>query len=172
MVERIMVKNPFKGKKDEKAMDYQKEVVLTEQNRQGMPMTEEYVNSLGRSVYSIIDPEVMALLNPIDANGKPIESDLRQLIPALSHLNRMTQINKLDVELDRLDLEYIFLRMKCSMNEEDYDTEKAGLIESLQFYANHIPTDAFEGFKAKLLAYQMKIIRTELEEKKTKGLLG
>jgi len=162
---------PLRKKKDEKAMDFQKEIVLTEEQRQGMPMTEEYVNSLGRSVYSIIDPEVMALLNPMNANGKPIESDLRQLIPALSHLNRMTQIGKDDVELDRLDLEYIFLRMKCTMNESDYTTGKAGLIESLQFYANHIPTDACDGFKAKLLAYTMKIIRTELEEKKTKGWL-
>lgn len=162
----------LRSKKNEKAMDRQHETALTERNRPESPMTEDYVNSLGRSVYSIIDPEVASILNPMDENGHPIESELRSLIPALSHLNRMTQINKLDVELDRLDLEFIFLRMKCSMDEKDYDTDKAELIESLQFYAHHIPTDAFEGFKAKLLAYQMKIIRTELEEKKTKGILG
>lgn len=166
----------LRGKKDEKAMEHQHETAMAERSRpESMPMTEDYVNSLGRSVYSIIDPEVMAILNPIDAKGKLIDSELRSLIPALSHLNRMTQIGKDDVVLDRLDLEYIFYLLKVLSNEDgtiDKASAKTILKESLKFYANHIPTDAYEGFKAKLLAYQMKIIRTELEEKKTKGILG
>ena len=153
----------LRGGKDKDAMDIQKEVALSELHRQGTPMTEDYMNSLGRSVYSIIDPAVQELL---------IDKKLESLIPALSHLNRMTQIHKDDVVLDRLDYEYMFLRMKCSMDEKDYDVEQAQLMESLQFYAMHIPTDAFEGFKAKILAYTMKVIKTELEEKKTKGILG
>ena len=153
----------LRGGKDKEAMDMQRDLALSEASRPQSQYMEEYVNSLGRSVYSIIDPDVAKLLK---------KHKLESLIPALSHLNRMTQIHKDDVEIDRLDLEYIFLRLKCTMKEHEYSTEQAQVIETLKFFAMHIPTDSFEGFKAKLLAYTMKIIKTELEEKKTKGILG
>ena len=100
---------PLRSKRDQEAMDKQHEVAMAELARpeQGMPMTEDYVNSLGRSVYSIIDPEVLGLLT---------KNKMEFLMPLISHLNRMTNINKLDVELDRLDIEYNFLRLKCTMN--------------------------------------------------------
>lgn len=146
--------------KKEKEMDFKKGLVLTEQSRQ--TLTPEYVDSLGRSVYMIYDEEVIKLLE---------ENDLNHLIPALSFLNRVTSEGKQSVEIDMLDLEAIFLKEKILMEEETYEEKTCKLLDTLQFFANHIPTDAFEGFKAKLLAYQMKVIRTELEEKKKRGIL-
>jgi len=143
-------------KKDEKATEYQENVVLAEQNRPG-PSEEDYSKWLGRSVHSIRDQELVNLL---------ILNDLEHLIPLVSHLNRLTKITEKDVELDRLNIEYIFLREECLMLEDNYQSGTAGLIKSLKFFADHIPTDSKDGFKAELLAYQMKIIRTELQEKR------
>lgn len=153
----------LRGKKDEKARDLQHETAMAERSRPEGPMTEEYVNSLGRSVYSIIDPEVLNLLQT---------NKLEFFIPLLSHLNRMTKLSKQDVELAKLDLEANFLMFEALRDEGSYNTKQALLVEGIQFFANFILTDSYEGFKAKILAYQMKIIRTELEEKKTKGIFG
>jgi len=155
---------PLRKKKDKEATEFQKEMARTEELRPQSPdeaMMSQYINSLGRSVYTILDEEVIKLL---------AKHNLEFLVPLLSHLNRMTKIGKEDVVLDRLDIEYIFLRAKCMMKEDDYDEQKAALLETLEYFAMHIPTDSFEGFKAELLAYTFKVIRTELEEKKTKGL--
>lgn len=155
--------SPLRGKKDEKAMDLQHEEAMAERSRPEGPMTDEYVNSLGRSVYSIIDPEVLAAIQ---------KNKLDSFLPLLSHLNRMTQLTKQDVDLAKLDLEANFLMFEALRDEGKYNTKQALLVENLQFFANFMLTDSFEGFKAKILAYQMKIIRTELEEKKTKGWFG
>ena len=161
----------LRGKKDKEAMDHQKNVVYAEESRTRNPMTEDYVSSLGRSVYSIIDPEVVEIIKKIVEGEK--FNDLAWLVPAISHLNRMTQItNKTDLEIVKLDYDALFLEYEALRNEGDYDVQKALLTDALQIFANFIPADAWDGFKAKLLSYQMKIIRTELEEKKTKGLLG
>jgi len=163
MVEKIM--SPLRSKKDEKAMDYQKESAHIEHSRQDSDAYHErYVSSLGRSVYTIIDPEVTRILT--DPKYK-----LQVLIPLLSHLNRLTQIGKDDVVLDRIKIRRMFLRIRITMKKSDYSVELSALLKSLEFFALHMTADSYEGFKAKLLAYEMKIIRTELEEKKTKGWL-
>jgi len=151
-------------KKDVEAMDFQKGVTIAEQRRPGAPLTEDYVNSLGRSVYSIIDPEV---ISEVTKRG----SKLKWIVPAISHLNRMTNLSKTDVEILKLDLDALFYEYEALREEGEYDTKEALLTSALQIFSNIIPADSFQGFKAKLLAYQMKVIRTELEEKKTKGIL-
>lgn len=126
-----------------------------------MPNQEDYAKWLGSSVYSILDPETIQLLR---------DEDMEDLIPALSHLNRMTTQTKDEIAMDNLDLEYIFMRKKAIENEADYEEKRGSLLETLLFFARHIPTDTLDGFKAKLQAYQVKIIRTQLEEvQKKKG---
>lgn len=159
------MKLPFTSKKDEKAMDRQHETAMAERARPDSDAYQEkYVSSLGRSVYTIIDPEVIQIIT--DEKYK-----LRALIPLLSHLNRLTQIGKDDVVIDRIKIRRMFLRIRITMKKSDYSVELSELLKSLEFFALHMTADSYEGFKAKLLAYEMKIIRTELEEKKTKGML-
>jgi len=154
-----------RNKKEDKDEEFQRDLALTEQSRQ--PTTpEDYLYSLGRSVYMIMDPEVGAILNPVDGNGNPKPSVFRSLIPAFSHLNRTTKIGNKEAELLMLDYEYLSLIHKLNMEEDQYENEGWALLESLKIFARGIINDAREGFKARIATEQIKIIRTETEKKK------
>lgn len=154
-----MVKLPsIRKKKDKEADEFQKNLIYSEQAKG--PTMEDYNKWLGASLHSIIDTKVVELLET---------KDMEDLWPALSHLNRLTKIGKDDVVLDRLDLQFIFLRKKCVTDETEYEEKKGSLLRSLEFFANHIPSDAFEGFKAEIQAYQVKVLKTQIEEKKKRG---
>lgn len=159
----------LRKKKDDKTEEFKRDMTLTEQQRQ-TPMTEDYVYSLGRSVYMIMDPEVTAMLNPTDDNGKPKPSQFRSLIPAFSHLNRLSNIDKQQKELLTLDYEFLILIHKLNMNEDQYESVGWAELESLKIFAQNMVSDSFHGWKGKLVTEQIKIIRAELEKKK-KGLL-
>lgn len=157
-----MVKIFGRGKKDEKDEEFGTDMALTEHSRQS-PMSDEMIYSLGRSVYMIMDPEVTGILNA-DGNDQ-----FNALIPAFSHLNRTTNIDKKQAELLTLDYEYLSLIHKLNMNEDEYENVGWAMLESLKIFAHGITSDAFHGWKGKLVTEQIKIIRTELEKKK-KGL--
>jgi len=143
--------------KNKEAEEFKRNMALTT----AMPSQEDYTKWLGPNVYSIIDDKIVALL---------VDEDMEFMLPLLSHLNRMTQLNKDDVKMARYDLEASFLMFEALRDEGDYNAKRAMLTENLQFFANFILTDSFEGFKAKIMAYQMKISRFEFEDKK-KGRL-
>lgn len=157
-----MVRVPGTSKKDPKAKEFQESIAIAETARP-TPMKEEYIQSLGRSVYSIISPEVIKLLQ---------DEKLTFLIPMLDHLNRMTSISKVDVEIDVLDIEAMFYKIQILTDERQYNKSQRHLLDSLLFFTRHIPSDSYDGFKAKLMTVAQKLIRTEIEEKKTKGLFG
>ena len=135
---------------------------LTEQSRPSQ-MGDEMIYSLGRSVYMVLDPDVSDILKE-EGN-----SQLAALIPAFSHLNRTTNIDKKQAELLTLDYEYLTLIHKLNMNEDEYENVGWAKLESLKIFAMGIISDAFHGWKGKLVTEQIKIIRTELEKKK-KGI--
>lgn len=148
----------IRKKKDKHAEEFQENLIYADHAKG--PTMEDYHKWLGASLHSIIDSKVVELLE---------DKDMEDLYPALSHLNRLTKIGKEDVVLDRLDLQFIFLRKKCVTNEADYEEKQGSLLRSLEFFANHIPSDAFEGFKAEIQAYQVKVLKTQIEEKKKRG---
>lgn len=159
-----------KKKKKEEEMDFRKEQSLAEQYRGGggMPLTEDYIASLGRSVYMVMDPEVTAILNPIDEKGKPIPSPFRSLVPAFSHLNRVSRIGKNEAEILQLRYRKLMLLHKINMTEDEYESEGGALLESLEIFATHMIHDSFDGWKGNLVTEQIKTIRTELGEQKKK----
>lgn len=149
-------------KRQDEDEEFGKGMAGIEQSNQPQ-MSDEMISSLGRSVYMVMDPEVTAILNDKD---KP---QFQALLPAFSHLNRTTRIGKKQAELLTLNYEYLSLIHKLNMPEDDYENVGWALLESLKIFASGIISDAFEGFKAKVVTEQIKIIRTELERKK-KGL--
>lgn len=160
-----MVKIFGRGKKkEEEEEQYKREMALADQSRQSMPMTEDYIASLGRSVYMVMDPEVTALLN------NPRKSYLKTLIPAFSHLNRVSRIGKTEAEILELDYEFLMLIHKINMSEDEYESKGWAELEALKIYARHIIHDSFGGWKGNLVTEQIKTIRTELEKTKKKRL--
>lgn len=149
-------------KKEEEEKHFKAEMALAEQQRQGMPLTEDYIASLGRSVYMVMDPEVTKILNEND--------QLKSLIPAFSHLNRVSRIGKGEAELLEFDYEYMFLLHTLTMNEDEYETKEAERIEALKLHSRFIIHDSFGGWKGNLVTEQIKTIRTELEKTKKKRL--
>ena len=159
-----------KKRKEEEKKHYQQESAIAEQSRPQGPDSQDAYNSLGRSVYMVMDPEVGAILDPRDTNGKPKPSLLRSLIPAFSHLNRVTKIGKLQAELLDLDYEALILITKMNMTEDEYESEGWRTLEALRIFAQSIVSDSFGGFKADIVTTQLKTIRTELaQEKKRRG---
>lgn len=150
-------------KRPDKDQEFAETVTLAEQTR---PETtpQEYLHSLGRSVYMVMDPEVFSILNDED------KKQFRALIPAFSHLMRTTNIGTKEAELLELDYEYLTLIHKLNMNEDEYETVGWALLESLKIYARGIISDAFHGWKGRLVTEQIKIVRTELEKKKKRTL--
>lgn len=161
-----------RDKKKDEDEEYMQNLALTEQGRQTLP--EDQLASLGRSVYMIMDPEVTAILNPVDAKGRIIDdpklSQFRSLIPAFSHLNRTTNIDKRDATLLMLDYEYLDIIHTLNMKEDNYENEGWALLESLKIFARNIVADSFHGWKGRIMTEQIKIIKTEIEKKK-KGIL-
>jgi len=152
-----------RGKKEEEQDEqFGKEMAGIEHGHQP-PMSDEMIYSLGRSVYMVMDPEVTAILN---ADGN---KQFNALLPAFSHLNRTTNIDKKQAELLGLNYEYLSLIHKLNMKEDEYENVGWALLESLKIFASGIISDAFHGWKGKLVTEQIKIIRTELEKKK-KGI--
>lgn len=152
-----------RGKKDDKEEQFATDMALTEHSR---PMADEMINSLGRSVYMVMDPDVQAILN----NPEKTNPQLQALLPAFSHLNRTTKIGKTQAELLTLDYEYLSLIHKLNMNEDEYENVGWALLESLKIFASGIISDALDGFKARVITEQIKIIRTELQKQKKKGI--
>jgi len=152
-----------KKKKEEEEAQFKRDVVISEQQRpQQTPMTEDYIASLGRSVYMVMDPEVTNILSE--------NAQLKSLIPAFSHLNRVSRIGKGEAELLEFDYEYMFLLHTLTMNEDEYETKEAERIEALKLHSRFIIHDSFGGWKGNLVTEQIKTIRTELEKTKKKRL--
>lgn len=159
-----------KKKQKEAAIEYSREQGLADSYRGsgGLPLTEDYIASLGRSVYMVMDPEVTALINPVDKKGNPIETPLRSLLPAFSHLNRVSRIGKREAEILALRYRILLLMHKIDMTEDEYENEGGALLDSLEIFATHMIHDSFDGWKGNLVTEQIKTIRTELGEKKQK----
>lgn len=106
----------------------------------------------------IIDPEVLALLLE-----KP---KYRNLIPAFSHLNRISNIGPLEAEILELDYEALLLLQEMFMKESKYNASDFILMMSLGMHSRFIIADSYQGHKAKVITEQTRVIRTELTKPK------
>lgn len=159
-----------KKRKEEEAQRYKEEMALRAESKPQVPGQQDAFASLGRSVYMVMDPEVFAAINPINKAGKSIPSIFRPLIPAFSHLNRLTKTGKLQAELLELDYEELIIITKMNMLEDEYESNGWLALKSLSIFSQSIISDSFNGFKAGIVTTQLKTIRTELTEtKKKKG---
>lgn len=134
----------------------QREMIVTGESRPAV-MPEEYVASLGRSVFMIMDPDVTKLLD-------------EEEMPAFSHLNRVTNIGQKEADLQMLDYEFLSLVDKMNSNEDEYEDKGWKKSLSKRIFARSIINDAFHGWKGKIVTEQIKVIRTQIDKKK-KGLL-
>ena len=141
-------------KKEEEKRDeeFQEGVALTEEGRQDT-MSAEYMRGLGHSIYVVYDPDVAASFDEAEK-------------PAFSHLNRTTNIGKKEAALLELDYKYFSLVGMINMDEDTYDAKGWKRSIGLDIHARAIISDAFHGWKGKLLAEYRKIIRVELEKGK------
>jgi len=152
-----MVLGLGKKKKENGKLSYGEEMALTEQSRRP-PMDEDMIYTLGRSVYMIMDPEVTALFTKKN-------SKFKTLLPAFSHLNRVSKIGPREAELLELDYEYLTIIHKLNMEEEEFESQTWQELEALKIFARHMINDAFNGWKGNLITEQIKTIRTEIQEK-------
>jgi hypothetical protein len=159
-----MVKLFGKGKEEEHVDDeFQRELAAGEQHPPpGQMLTEDYVNSLGRSVYMVMDPDVMKILNDDD--------QLKTLIPAASHLNRLTKKDRGAMQLDMLDYEFLLMIHKLNMKEDEYETSGWAKLQAFIPFFRNLVYDSVDGFKAKVVTEQIKVIKAELEKKRKKVL--
>jgi hypothetical protein len=159
-----MVKLFGKGNEEKKAdEEFQKELVAGEQHPPPEQMlTEDYVNSLGRSVYMVMDPDVIAILAEYP--------QLKSFRIAISHLNRLTRKDKTAMELDTLDADYLILINKINSYEDDYENNLWGIYEALRMFMRNANCDNIDGFKARIVTEQIKIVKAELEKKQKKVL--
>lgn len=138
---------------------YQVETALADVSK--TPHTEDFLHALGQSALMIIDPEVLTQLLS-DARYKG-------LIPAFSHLNRISNIGKLEAKLLEYDYEALIITSKMEMDEDKYNARDWKFLQSLGMHARFIIHDSFNGHKAKMISEQIRVIRTELSKVKTKG---
>lgn len=152
-----------RGKEEEKrAEEYNEQMALTEQTRQGA-MPEEQMNALGQLYYMMKDDQVTYILWE--------NKQLRNLIPAFSPLNQMSNISEKEARIRRLKYKLLLLKQKGYMNTKKYAEGGATLISSLDLLSRTYTTDAVHGWKGKILTEQTKIIRTEVVKRKKKGML-
>lgn len=148
------------GRKKKEDTEFQMGIAHAEAARPTPGLTEDYLRSLGRTAYMLMDSEVSGILND-DKNP-----NFKSLIPAFSHLNRTTNIGNKEAELLMLDYEYINIIHTLNMKEDLYENDGWATLESLKIFARNIIADAYKGWKGKILTEQIKVIRTELEKKK------
>lgn len=159
-----MVKLFGRGTEEKKEdEEFQRELAAGEQHPPpGQMLTEDYVNSLGRSVYMVMDPDVMKILSE--------DEQLRTLIPAVSHLNRLTKKDQNAMRLDMLDYEFLLMIHKLNMNEDEYETTGWAKLQAFVPFFRNLVYDSVDGFKAKVVTEQIKVIKAELEKKRRKVL--
>lgn len=159
-----MVKLFGRGKDQEKAdEEFQKQVADGELHPPpGQMLSEDYVNSLGRSVYMVMDPDVMRLIDETP--------QLKSFRIAISHLNRLTKKDKTAMQLDTLDADYLVLINKINANEDDYENGLWAIYEALRMFMRNANCDNIDGFKARIVTEQIKIAKVELEKPKKKVL--
>ena len=168
-----MVKIPFIHRdKEDKDGDMARAVAMNEAMppQIGTP-DQAYMDSLGQRSYMILDPTMIDFIaGPVDQKTGEAKGKLSHLLPAFSHLNRLTKIKPKEAELMKLQLDYLIMRTRVSVPEHEYDEKLGGSLESLRFAGLAMINDNVEGFKAKVVTEQTKFVDVGI--RKQKGRLG
>jgi len=152
----------FRRKKDDEYEEEYGRELISEEASKEVPI-EEYIASLGRSAYLFMDPDVK---NAILEDPK-----LKNLYPAFSHLNRLTQKDRKALKLDHLYFKRLRLLHEADMQEDQYDFGGWEKCDALQIFFNHQNWDNLHGFKARVVTEIIKRIHAEVETKKRRRLL-
>jgi hypothetical protein len=88
------------------------------------------------------------------------------LIPAFSPVNRTTKhISKQDAKIAWLDQQILFTMLETTMSPEAYEAGAMEILQGFEIFGNTQISDGYEGFKAKVLTQQTKVIRAEEAKK-------
>jgi len=163
-----MVKLFGRGNEEKKEDEqFQKDLVAGEQHPPpGQILTEDYVNSLGRSVYMVMDPDVCRLVDEVIK----VYPELAGIRIMISHLNRLTKINLKELKLAMLVLERDLLLVKMHCKESTYNAGLWLVLHALIDFCRKIQYDSVDGFKARIVTEQIKIVKAELEKIRKKVL--
>jgi hypothetical protein len=83
-------------------------------------------------------------------------------IPAFSPVNRTTKhISKQDAKIAWLDNQILFTMTEMTMSPDDYENGAMEIIQGFEIYGNTQISDGFDGFKAKVLTEQRKVITAQ-----------
>lgn len=159
-----MVKLFGRGNEEKKEdEEFQRELAAGEQHPPpGQMFPDDYVNSLGRSIYMAMDPDVRQLLSKYP--------ELDDYVISTSHLNRLTKKDRKAIELDILDYDYQILLHKILTSEDEYESKQWSILQALRQFQRTGCYDSLDGFKAKVVTEQIKVIKAELEKKRGKVL--
>jgi hypothetical protein len=157
-----MVKLFGRGKEQEKADEEFSRGLIGAESQQPPDAfyTKEYIDSLNKSYLQVVDPRVYTILDKYP--------QLKSFIIAISPLNRLTNKDKTAMQLDTLDGDYLVLINKINTNEDDYENDLWGIYEALRMFMRNGNWDNIQGFKARIITEQTKIITARVEKPKNK----
>ena len=128
---------------------------------EGKPNIDFRSYQLGDRLYMAHDPNFVDRLR---------DTGREAFIAAFSPLNRMTNIGKKEKKILELDFEGLTLFTKMMMEEDEYETDGWAELEGWKIYAQGMVSDAFHGWKGKLMTEFKKTVATEIEKKKKRTI--
>lgn len=141
--------------RDDGKKEHQRNLVYNEQQADAQRGADpnEYIQEAKRASFFIKDPLVEEFLDEHPA--------YRALVPAFSPVNRTTShISKQDAKVAWLDHQILFTMLEMTMRPEDYEAGALEILQGFEIFGATQISDGFEGFKAKALTQQTKIIKT------------
>lgn len=147
-----------RGKEDKK--NFERSMVTNQQMEDAQRGQDpaEYAEQLTRANMFTHDDRVSMFLERHKA--------YKALVPAFSPVNRTTKhISKQDAKIAWLDQQILFTMLEMTMSPEEYESGAMEILQGFEIFGNTQISDGYEGFKAKALTEQRKII-TASEGKK------
>jgi hypothetical protein len=122
---------------------------------------EEAALVLGQSSYLLLDDGVFRSFKAFP--------EYILLLPALSHLNRTSNLSFTEAEVLKRRIKLIADIILFTKNEADIDLKEVAFIKSLLVYASCVMQDAVGGWRGKLLTERISTYRVETPTERRKG---
>ena len=152
------MKFPFFWNRNDKEMEFQKNCVLNEQNIESQQPADPYeaIRAAEREKQMLGDERVTKYLD-----GHP---EYHSLIPALSPVNRTTNLSKSEARIAWLDFQILYTLAEMTMDPAKYESGGLENIQGFEILSNTQISDGTEGWKGRIVTEQRKTIRTELKK--------
>jgi hypothetical protein len=155
----------FGGKKKKEQEEFGKSMALAGEVGEAQAQAQgsaNYVNALGPFYYLNKDEQLAALMW--------INTQLRNMIPAFTILNEISNIDKDEADIWRWKFKIMLLKQKGYMNAKKLAEGGSILIDSLEIRSRSIVSNALNGWKGKLSTESTRVSRHVFE--KPKGRFG